>query len=72
MAEVLRVLRAGGHFVLAFPLLHMRSEGEYSRRELMRLLQEAGFQDVSFRTSALSGVIIGWKQRKCPEETQKS
>lgn len=60
--EALRVMHSGGQFVMAVPLLRSRIEGELSRRELMRLMQEAGFQEVSFRSAGLAGVIIGWKQ----------
>ncbi|MBR1585073.1 MAG: class I SAM-dependent methyltransferase [Clostridia bacterium] len=59
--EALRVLRAGGQFVLASPLFFLRGENEFSRKELMRMMQEAGFRDVSFRTSGLFGAIVGWK-----------
>lgn len=59
--EALRVLKAGGQFVMASPLFLPRGEHEWSRRELMRMMQEAGFQDVSFRASGLYGAIIGWK-----------
>ena len=60
--EVIRVLRPGGQFVMASRVLAFRGEGEYNRREIMRLMQEAGFEEVSFRTAGLAGVIIGWKQ----------
>ena len=60
--ETLRVMHAGGQFVLSVPLLHPRGEGELGKREIMRLMQEAGFEEVSFRTAGLAGVIIGWKQ----------
>ena len=59
--EALRVLRPGGQFVMAAPMLPFRGEGETSRRELMRVMQEAGYRDVSFRSGWLSGVLIGWK-----------
>ena len=62
LSEVLRTLRPGGEFVLASPLFFRHGEGEISRREIMRLMQEAGFEEVSFRTAGLAGVIIGWKQ----------
>ena len=59
--EVIRVLRPGGQFVMASRLLAFRGEGEYTRREIMRLMQEVGFREVSFRATGLSGAIIGWK-----------
>ena len=65
--EALRVLRPGGQFVMASPLLSHRYEGELSRREIMRLMQEAGFREVSFRTAGLFGAIIGWKKGKIDE-----
>ena len=64
--EALRVLRDGGQMTISFPVFQMRIEGEMSRRELMRLMQEAGFQDVSFRASGFYGVISGWKKREMP------
>lgn len=64
--EALRVLREGGQMTVAVPVFSMRLDGEISRRELMRMMQEAGFQDVSFRASGFYGVISGWKQRKMP------
>ena len=65
--EVIRVLRPGGQFVMAAPLLPYHNEGEWSRRELMRLMQEAGFMEVSFRATGLFGAIIGWKKGKIDE-----
>ena len=53
---------------MASPLFSLRSEGEMSRWELMRLMQEAGFQEVSFRASGLYGAIIGWKAGKLAAE----
>jgi ubiquinone/menaquinone biosynthesis C-methylase UbiE len=61
LGETMRVLRPGGQFVMAAPLLRHRWEGEGSRREMMRLMQEAGFREVSFRATGLSGAIVGWK-----------
>ena len=65
LSEALRVLRKGGQFVMAAPLLPQRGEGNLGRREQMRLMQEAGFEEVSFRANGLSGAIIGWKRRGC-------
>ena len=62
LEETHRVLRAGGQFVMASPLLSWRNEGETGRRELMRLMQETGFREVSFRATGLFGAIIGWKK----------
>lgn len=67
-AEVLRVLRAGGQFVMASSIFSSRNDGELSRRELMRLMQEAGFREVSFRTTGLFGAVVGWKKGKIDEE----
>lgn len=67
LAEALRVLRTGGQLVLAAPLFHFRGDGEPHRRELMRLMQEAGFREVSFRAAGLSGAVIGWKQGRLPQ-----
>ena len=64
LSEVLRTLRPGGQFVMASSLLSHRSEGEISRREIMRLMQEAGFREVSYRVTGLCGAIIGWKKGK--------
>ena len=59
--EVIRVLRPGGQFVMAARLMAFRKDGELNRREIMRLMQEAGFSEVSFRATGLSGAIVGWK-----------
>ena len=67
LAETLRVLRAGGQFVMASPLLLHRSEADLSRRELMRLMQETGFKEVSYRATGLFGAIVGWKKGKMDE-----
>ncbi len=67
LAEALRVLRAGGQFVMASPLISPRGEGEMTRRELMRMMQEAGFREVSFRATGLFGAIIGWKRTRLEE-----
>lgn len=64
LTEGLRVLHDGGQLVMAHPLFRMGGEWEMNRRELMRLMQEAGFKEVSFRALGLSGTIIGWKQGK--------
>ena len=61
LEEVIRVLHPGGQFVMASRLLSFRSEGEYNRREIMRLMQETGFREVSFRATGLCGAIVGWK-----------
>lgn len=62
LTEALRVLRAGGQFVMAAPLFSLRGEGELSRKELLRLMQEVGFKDVSFRTTGFFGAMVGWKK----------
>ena len=67
LAEALRVLHAGGQFVMAAPVFSLRSENELSRREMLRLMQEAGFRDVSFHASGLYGALIGWKSGKIDE-----
>ena len=67
LAEALRVLHAGGQFVMAAPVFSLRSENEVSRREMLRLMQEAGFRDVSFHASGLYGALIGWKASKIDE-----
>lgn len=63
-SEVLRTLRPGGEFVMASHLFFRHGEGELSRREIMRLMQEAGFREVSFRATGLCGAIVGWKKGK--------
>jgi len=62
LEEALRVLHAGGQFVMASPLFSFRGEGELSRKEILRLMQEVGFQEVSFRATGLCGAVIGWKK----------
>lgn len=62
--EALRVLKAGGQMTVASSVFQIHLESEVNRRELMRLMQEAGFQDVTFRTSGLCGAISGWKKRE--------
>ena len=62
LSEVLRTLRPGGEFVMASPLFFRHGEGELSRREIMRLMQEAGFREVSFRATGLCGAVVGWKK----------
>jgi len=64
LEEALRVLREGGQFVMSAPLWRARGEAELGRREVMRLMQETGFKEVSFRAAGLSGAIIGWKPGK--------
>ena len=66
--ELMRVLRPGGQVIIACKglrvLRNMVMEGdmELEKRDMMRALQQAGFKDVSWRSSGLMGVIIGWKQ----------
>ncbi len=59
--EALRVMRPGGEFVMSMPVMQMKSEGELNRREIMRMMQETGFREVSFRATGLYGAIVGWK-----------
>ena len=61
LGEALRVLRPGGQFVIAVPLFRDFGEGDLNRRSAMRLMQEIGFREVSFRTAGLAGAISGWK-----------
>jgi len=65
--EALRVLKYGGQLVVAMPAFHFHQEGEISRREMMRLMQEAGFGEVSFRITGLTGALVGWKKTILPE-----
>ena len=65
--EIRRVLRPGGQFVMSCPLTPFRSEEKMSRREMMRLMQETGFQEVSFRASGFWGAVIGWRKGKVEE-----
>lgn len=64
LEETLRVMRPGSEFVMSVPVWQMPGEGEMNRREIMRLMQEAGFREVSFRATGLYGAIIGWKPGK--------
>lgn len=66
MEEAYRVLRTGGQLVMSMPLFSVLQEGDLSRREVMRIMQEAGFQEVSFRTSGLYGAVVGWKKKDVP------
>ena len=59
--EVFRVLHPGGQFVMASRVLAFKGEGDLTRREIMRLMQETGFREVSFRATGLCGAIVGWK-----------
>lgn len=67
LEEALRVMRMGGQFVMAAPIFRLRGDQEIRRREIMRMMQETGFRDVSFRANGLSGAIIGWKLSELPE-----
>ena len=62
IGEVRRVLKVGGQFIHAVPMRFIRGEDCLSRREIMRLLQENGFREVSCRAGFLCSVIIGWKK----------
>ena len=64
LSEVLRTLRPGGQFVMASSVFSRRGEGEFSRREIMRLMQETGFREVSYRITGLCGAVVGWKKGK--------
>ncbi|MBR3019152.1 MAG: methyltransferase domain-containing protein [Clostridia bacterium] len=59
--EVIRVLRPGGQFVMASRVMAFRGDNDMNRREIMRMMQEAGFREVSFRATWLCGAIVGWK-----------
>lgn len=61
LEEVFRVLNPGGQFVMASPVFRFRGENDLSRREIMRLMQESGYKEVSFRATGLCGAIVGWK-----------
>ncbi len=64
LSEVVRTLRPGGQFVMASHRFFRHGEGELSRREIMRTMQEAGFGEVSYRATGLCGAIVGWKKGK--------
>ena len=64
LSEVIRTLRPGGQFVMASRRFFHHGEGELSRREIMRTMQEAGFGEVSYRATGLCGAIVGWKKGK--------
>ena len=66
LAETLRVLRDGGQLVLTVPYLRARETG-LPAREVMRLMQETGFHEVSCRTTLAGSVIVGWKKAKKAE-----
>ena len=59
LAEIKRVLRPGGQFVLSAPVSMNQN---LSPRSVMRRLQQAGFENVSWRMSGFSGVCIAWKK----------
>ena len=69
--EVLRVLRPGGQFVMAAPLFRDFGDEELSRRAAMRLMEQIGFREVSFRTVGLAGAISGWKASPSDEPLQE-
>ncbi len=62
--EVRRVLRPGGQFIMVAPLSWEESN---SPRPLMRRLQQAGFDNVSWRMHLLTGVCIAWKRNTLSE-----
>jgi len=62
LEEAYRVLRIGGQMVIAIPMFSMRGEGEMGKREMMRVMQEVGFKEVSYRISGVAGAIVGWKK----------
>ena len=65
--EAFRVLHQGGQFVMASAHVQMNESG-LSRRELMRVMQEAGFASVSCRKNLMCGAVVGFKPRKEKEE----
>lgn len=71
LEEIIRVLQPGGQFVMASRLFSFRGEGELNRREIMRLMQETGFQEVSYRATGLCGAIIGWKPGKIEQRWER-
>ncbi len=60
LKEMYRVLKEGGQLVLSAP--YTLEEG-YTPHKLMRMLQERGFKNVSYRMSRLSGVLVAWKKK---------
>ena len=66
--EAYRVLHFGGQMVISAPLFFMRGDLDMSKREIMRMMQEAGFKEVSYRISGLTGAIVGWKRNDMPTE----
>ena len=61
LREAFRVLRAGGQLLASVSMLPVRGNDRMNYRGVMRAMQEAGFVNVSCRTSGLQGVAIGWK-----------
>ncbi|MBR6753621.1 MAG: class I SAM-dependent methyltransferase [Clostridia bacterium] len=65
--EAFRVLHEGGQFVMASSHVQM-NDGGLNRREIMRVMQEAGFTAVSCRKNLMCGALVGFKPRKEKEE----
>lgn len=61
MAEVCRVLRPGGQLVMTIPLLRGNYYSVLSNHEAMNIMENSGFQEVSYRIDFPSGVFIAWK-----------
>ncbi len=70
LSEVRRALRPGGQFVMASSVFSRYCEGETNRREIMRLMQEEGFREVSYRVTGLCGAIVGWKKGRICSRTK--
>lgn len=43
-------------------LFSRKNDAFPEKRELMRMMQSAGFESVSWRMSGLWGVAVGWKK----------
>lgn len=68
LREAMRVLKPGGQIVLATKLFSGKSENSPDKKSLMRMMEQEGFESVSWRFSGLHGVAVGWKNNRPPYE----
>lgn len=68
LREAMRVLKPGGQIVLPTKIFSGKNDNSTDKKSLMCMMEQEGFESVSWRMSGLHGVAVGWKSNRAPYE----